>query len=107
MSEYSDRVEHYLKGLEAVSTGICPGCEECRDTYSPESTMDEYDGLWSSGEVCDEGGFSCSHCEICGSGLGGDRYLWHAVDSNNEIIHGDNCCVDCLMYLNNGDEPEE
>jgi len=106
MSEYTDSVERHLKGLRGVSTGVCPGCETCRDTYAPDATMEEFDELWSSGEVFDEGGFSASGCQICGSYLGGDRYCWHWIDEENEIWHEDNACVDCVMFLANGAEPD-
>ena len=33
---YIERIEHYTKGLTAVSTGICPGCEKCIDSYGIE-----------------------------------------------------------------------
>jgi len=32
-SAYSSAVEHSLRGLEAVSTGTCPGCDECREAF--------------------------------------------------------------------------
>ena len=34
MSSYADAVEHGLRGLEAVSTGLNPGCDECRSSWS-------------------------------------------------------------------------
>jgi hypothetical protein len=86
MSAYTEAVERNLKGLEAVSTGNCPGCNECSDANG-----DPY--------------FSWSPCEICGSRLGGDRESWHAL-MDNKLIHCENACVDCVVYLANGDEPE-
>lgn len=128
-------IDRNMDGLEAVSTGICPGCEQCRDEYGikvpcacggeenwPENgefycddcdgrgerapTMEEFEEQVSSGDVCDEGHFTWAGCDICGSSLGGDHYEWHAVDKDGAIIHGDDACVDCMMYLANGDLPE-
>ncbi|MCH8969536.1 MAG: hypothetical protein IIA66_10520 [Planctomycetes bacterium] len=95
------------EGLAFVSTGICPGCETCREEYAPDATPDGFEQLWQSGEVFAEPSFSPCGCEICGSTLGGNFEPWHAVDDNGEIIHGDRACVDCLLYLANGDLPEK
>ena len=107
MSEYTDAVERNLKGMNGVSVGSCPGCEQCRDDNNPDMSMEEFASEWSSGNTSDDAGFSWSECGICGSRLGGDRYTWHWLDDNNEIRHENDCCVDCAMYLANGDEPEE
>ena len=104
MSAYTDAVERNLKGLEAVSTGFCPGCEECQDAYG--LTAEEAEEKWSNGEIDSDPSFSWSACECCGSSLGGDREVAHAI-LDGEIIHMDGFCVDCVMYLANGDEPEE
>ena len=85
MSKFTKAVEHGLEGLEFVSTGIIETCEEC-----PEF---------------DEGSFSWSTCDCCGSHLGGDRFAAHGRDIDGNILHLD-VCVDCLMYIANGDEPE-
>ena len=103
---YINAVESNLEGLTAVSSGICPGCETCREEYAADATMEEFEELWQSGEVNSEPSFSWQGCDICGSSLGGDVEPWHAVDENNEIVHGDRCCVDCVLYLANGDIPE-
>jgi hypothetical protein len=68
--------------------------------------MEEFEVAWSSGEVYSEPGFSWSPCGICGSGLGGDREPWHAINEG-EILHFDDACVDCVLYLAYGDLPEE
>ena len=91
MSRYTESVEATLKGLVGISTGICPGCKECRDEYGQDESVEPY--------------FSWSNCDICGSTLGGAREPWHALDKHNEIVHGDCVCTDCVMYLANGDEP--
>ena len=142
MSDYTDTVAHALRGLEGVSFGICPGCDECRRAsgdYDPREDMD-YEGPgerwtfpareeetfptegdaeaaartafsddWASGDSPDEGGFSWSDCGICGSTLGGDRYVYHYLDPrgpDGRIYHETDGCVDCLVYISNGDEPE-
>ena len=57
-------------------------------------------------QLAGEPSFSWSQCEGCGSRLGGDRHPAHAtVGLNHEVVHLD-VCVDCVMYLANGDEPE-
>lgn len=87
--EYEERVARYLEGLKYVSTGYCPGCTTCQEEYGPED-----DGDYP--EV--EGSFSWQSCEICGSTLGGNRYPWHAVNDDGELLHGE-CCVDCMYYI--------
>ena len=128
--EFVEAIEWNTKGLTAVSTGVCPGCEQCRDEYgikvkcdcgAPEAegdyceacddsgerapTTEEFNEQVSSGEVFSEGGFSWQGCDLCGSALGGTFEVWHAVDANGEIIHGEYACVDCMTYLANGDLP--
>jgi hypothetical protein len=116
MTEYEQAIEHNMKGLTAVSTGVCPGCEECAQQYDYDDVeccengfnMKLFDEAVSAGEVFDEGSFSWSGCDICGSSLGGTFEVWHAVDEeSNEIVHGEHACMDCVMYLANGTLPEE
>jgi hypothetical protein len=62
-----------------------------------------------SGEVCDEGIFSWSSCDSCGSHLGGSRYAAHAVrrgDDGKIDIQHISICEDCMLFHANGDEPE-
>ena len=93
MSKYTDAVEAGLKGLMAVSSGVCPGCDEC-----PEEGVE------------DEASFSSRSCGICNSHLGGDRYVWHALYEDeacgDDILQFDDACTDCVMFIANGDEPE-
>ena len=88
--------ERGLEGKKFVSFGPIydSGCSECDESGFTE-------------EYGDEGGFSYSQCGICGSRLGGDRYVWHWVDGDGEIMHEHDGCTDCLVYISNGDEPEE
>lgn len=107
MSEYTDAVERGLEGLNYPSTGACPGCEDCWGTHAPDATEQEFEEMWQRGEICDEASFSHSPCGICGTRLGGDRHVWHWVDDDGRICHEDDACTDCVMYLANGDEPEQ
>jgi len=106
MSEYTDAFELNMKDVEAPSVGACPGCEQCRDLLEPHMTMAEFDAHWQEGQVCDEPSFSAGECACCGSRLGGDRYVWHYI-WEGEIAHDDDCCVDCAIFMSNGDEPEQ
>ena len=106
MSKYTERFEAYTDGLEAISVGACSDCRECYDDWSsyrdggPETFINEIrDGLTLDDE------FSWSSCEACGSRLGGSRHVAHALD-DGELVHV-MVCVDCVMYIANGDDPEE
>lgn len=117
MSAYTDAVERGLEGLQAVSTGPCPGCETCAENYgfeTDEQGMAAFRKAWQSGDVESVASFSWSGCDICGTSLGVDTECWHAIAGKpgddlkgREILHFQSACVDCVMYLANGDEPEE
>ena len=143
MSEFTEAVERGLKGLTAVSTGICSGCDTCRTSRGVFGVEEDEDGFFvpdrpgkavyfqdeekaeaearalfdeavSSGDCFDEGSFSHGSCGICNSHLGGTRFDWHAIVPDEggsvvggEILHFDDACTDCVMYLANGDEPED
>jgi hypothetical protein len=66
---------------------------------------EEHHKAWETCRLDDEGSFSWSDCGICGSPLGGTKYLWHAI-VDGEIVHFIDACTDCVVYLANGDEPE-
>ena len=110
---YIETVESNLDGLEAISVGVCPGCEECQDRFGFD-TLEDLNVAWENGDACDEGSFSSSGCGVCGSSLGGDNYTWHAIIPDKEgsvigqeILHFDDCCTDCAQFLANGDVPEQ
>jgi len=105
MSDYTKAVNERTQGLDGLSVGVCPGCETCMTEHGYDDKVAFYEAV-QGGEVFDEGSFSSRGCGICGSKLGGHMYTYHYIDETGEIIHGDDCCVDCLMYLANGDEPE-
>ncbi len=85
--DYCERVKTYLRGCEMVSTGACPGCEECG---VPEDAED----------YATEPFFSWRPCEICKTHFGGNREPWHCV-IDGAIVHG-SCCEDCAYFLNYG-----
>ncbi len=91
-ADYQETVATYLKGCDAVSTGPCRDCEECRETYGITEDGDE--------EYCTEPYFSWRPCEICKSRFGGNREEWHCI-IDGKIVHG-SCCEDCAYYLNYG-----
>jgi len=105
IQEYIDNVEANLKGYKYISTGLCPGCDECYSAFGNGNPKDFVDCV-ENGELVNEASFSHSPCGICGSHLGGDRFIWHWVDDDGHIVHEDDCCVDCLMYIANGDLPD-
>lgn len=110
MTNYQERVAKSLEGLEAVSTGVCPGCSRCAKDHgyhpdNPES-MQAFEDAWCNGEIQGEPSFSWRSCGICHSPLGGDREPWHYVQGG-EIYHESGACVDCIAYLANGTIPEE
>lgn len=85
-AKYQARVESGLTGLRYVSVGSSEDCAECNGRS-------------------DDGHFSHSGCGICGQ-IAGQRYNWHAVDSDNEVIHFDDACTDCVQYIANGTMPK-
>lgn len=113
-SRYERAVRASLEGMIGVSTGACPGCAQCASDHGhdpdDEQSMSDFEARWRSGDACSEPHFSWSPCGICGSSLGGDREVWHWVharaDGTREIVHEDNACIDCVLYLANGDVPE-
>lgn len=89
--KYKAAVEHNWRGVEAVSTGSCSGCEEC----GLEKDCDDH-----ARELAEEPSFSWSACDSCGSTLGGNRHPAHGL-INGELEHF-SVCDDCLYYLNYG-----
>ena len=89
---FEQSVQHYCKGLDAVSIG-CLGAE-CE--YS--------DG--NEDHQC-ETSFSWGQCDSCGSTLGGDRSeaygMWRDGAEFNTIKMS--VCIDCMMYHANGELP--
>lgn len=67
-----------------------------------------WDGLIVSVDTRDEGWFSWSPCESCGSHLGGHRYpvSWFAMHDHGETGTG-TVCATCAMYIANGEVPDD
>jgi hypothetical protein len=88
----------YDNGLELsfMSTGLCPGCEVCRQAYNMNAA--EFTVAYDLGRIADEPSFSWQPCELCGSDLGGNRYAAHGRDHNGDICHID-ICKDCLQAM--------
>ena len=105
MSKFTEAVRQGTDGLSFLSTGFCTGCPECRDSLGI-CCEDRAQAMMDKGEINDEGSFSWSACDCCGSSLGGDRHAAHGCLDDGTILHME-VCVDCLAYLANGDEPEE
>lgn len=57
--------------------------------------------------IGDEAGFGRFMCDLCGSMLGGDRHYIQAVINGEHVPDAGRACVDCTLYMANGDEPEE
>jgi len=92
--------ERGTHGLTHPSAGACPGCAECGLSDVEDMNDPRY-------EMAEEASFSWSACDICGSRLGGDRAPAHGVCSETgEIVHM-SVCVDCTVFLANGDTPDE
>lgn len=120
---FVEAIQANTKGLTAVSTGLCPGCEECMEDYPGiGQTREQFEEAIANGTIVQEPFFSSEGCDLCGSHLGGNFEPWHAVDADrrpaaftlpgwagadSEIVHGARACVDCVRYLANGDLPED
>jgi len=102
MKAYEKAVAFHLHGLKFVSTGPCPGCDECGLAEVDAMDCDEY-------HLSVEASFSWSPCDCCGSSLGGDRLPAHgfAEVSGRDILLHMSACVDCAAYLANGTIPED
>jgi hypothetical protein len=88
-----------------TDTDTCSDCNG-KGTSCECSSCSDFDP-----ETGDEGSFSWSSCDACGSSLGGTRHAAHGLISpkkfhkRTEVIHLD-VCTDCLFYTANGDLPE-
>lgn len=99
IKEFTDAVASTLEIIpdNNLMVGASVLCEQCCDTYDTKNQDKMYE--------LECAGFSHSACECCGSYLAGDRTEAHSFDSNGEILHW-YICVDCVLYLANGDIPE-
>lgn len=70
-----------------------------------ERFKQQTEGISYIGIALGESSFSWSSCDTCGSQLGGDRYETTGM-LDGDVVSMDSC-VDCVMYIANGDIPEE
>lgn len=103
LTEFEQAIQANWPDEFPLSTGICPTCPDCQRAW--DLTPRAFYLAYEAGEIFDEGGFSWQSCECCGSTFGGDRYPAHYVETDGKIGHIE-ICVDCLLYLANGDLPE-
>ena len=103
MSKFTEAFESGSDWAEFLSPGTCSNCMECFDGYvgGPADFVQDVE----MNDYSADNEFSWSQCDICGSTLGGSRHAAHAFD-NGELVHL-MVCVDCVMYMANGDKPEE
>ena len=105
---FVEAIADNTKGLTAVSTGLCPGCQECMEKHPGiGQTREQFEEAIANGTIVQEPFFSWLECDLCGSPLGGYYEPWHAAGADGEIVHGARACVDCVLYLANGDLPED
>ena len=101
-----ENFERQTEGLTALSVGgSLADCGEC-----DLSGCDGTEGCSDKVCYCSEGCFSWSSCDTCGSGLGGDRQTGHAfatMDDGREVLIHLEVCVDCAMFIANGDLPND
>ena len=107
MSAYARAVAEHAAGIFHLNAGAAASCPECLKAHGIEDTGD-IEAMQE--QMIDEGNFSWSPCDCCGSRLGGDRYAAHGWD--NQDIAQDNSihldiCTDCVFYTEYGDEPTE
>ena len=89
MSKFEKAFNANTDGMMHLSVGTCDKCDECKNEI-------------------DEGHFSWTSCDTCGSSLGGDRFAAHYIDPTDcerQLNHIE-VCVDCLQYIANGELPE-
>lgn len=136
VSAYTDRVDRNAAELRFLSCGISGGCDQCREphhAYRPIDDLEQEQETWivpaapgvifasedeatlaaraafdaavSSGKVPEDGSFSHYGCGFCGQG-GTSVYVYHWVDDQDRIQHGDDICGRCVRYLVNGEVGE-
>ena len=105
MSKFTDAIDrNWNSNHFAIAPGATTSCDECFWGLSQKEKNDLSD---EDKQAWDEGSFSWSDCNSCGSLLGGDRFPAHAIEHNpNHQIYHIDICVDCLMFHANGDKPE-
>jgi hypothetical protein len=123
VSKFTKRYERNTDGLEHVNVGFSYTCADCLANYGYRDQYDDDGAIvktakevtqadWEVGKVIEEGSFSWQACDTCGTGLGGDREAAHALRQDTDAADRANwlhlsVCTDCVMFIANGDEPEE
>lgn len=96
-----------IKDYNFWSTGVYLGCPICQRNIAFDFNIDvdddvekEIERLVKAGEIDSPYyGFSWRECEICGSLLGGSRYLFHARDDEGDLYHFIGC-IECFEEIN-------
>lgn len=79
---------------------------ELRYLDIPEELLNEvFNEKVSDQTYLDEGNFSWSQCDTCGTTMGGTRYNAHGLTEDMSIHHL-NICEDCALFFANGDIPQ-
>jgi hypothetical protein len=92
--------------MEALSSGLCSACSDCQDNYGVDEL--ELKDMMDQG-LSDEGGISRQGCDCCGNGLQQNLYAghcWITLDDGKEVLTHLELCSDCMMFIANGDLPE-
>jgi len=89
---YCRAVARGLQGLDAVSVGAAPRCEECGLEHVPY-----YDASPVECELAGECAFDASPCDVCSRDLAGSHHAAHAL-IDGEPIHLW-ICIDCLHFI--------
>lgn len=104
--EFEDNIkrqsESYSKG---VFSGFSIRCGECLYAYDI-CCKHKAEYMMENNQIIEEPNFSWSPCDLCQTSLGGDRHIAHGLDENYDEIHLE-ICTDCLMYISNGELPED
>ena len=104
------------KGTERGEPYPADDCAACDGAGYVEGSNDDEEAR----QLAEEPSFSSAQCDGCGSTLAGDRHPAHATarrylpqeryyglrPSGPEYILHLDICTDCVLYLANGDEPE-
>lgn len=104
--EFKERFKRRTEGLEAISCGLCSKCSDCQSTFDASEL--ELERLIDRG-LCDEGGISRSGCNTCGDCQQQLLYAGHAwmqLDGKEVLTHLE-ICQDCMLYIANGQLPED
>jgi hypothetical protein len=113
---------HISLGWPMQEYGVEPDDEKAYEEYREECEFNDEEpapfDAWMKGDRAadleeldgkDDLGFMWSNCDLCNSGLGGDRYAATALPENpaeNRDYVPLEICVDCLCWVANGDVPD-